>query len=55
MAKKHLTMKDIQKMQEEGQSTLNSAVFVAVSGAIIFLLLLVAFSIIRFTKYVSSD
>ena len=55
MAKKHLTMKDIQRMQEAYQSVADGAVFMAVSDAIIFLLLLIVFSIIKFKKWVLSD
>jgi hypothetical protein len=55
MAKRHLTMKDIQKMREEAESALERAVFVAISEAIIFLILFVVFSIIKFKKWVLRD
>ena len=54
MAKRYLTMKDIQKIQEAYQSAYDRSGFVLIFGTIIFLLLLVAFSIIKFMKYVLS-
>ena len=52
MAKRYLTMKDIQKMQEAYQSASDSALFVLIVGGIVVMLLLVAFSIIKFMKWV---
>ena len=48
-------MKDIQKIQEASQLALDSAIFVAISGAIIFLLMLLAFSIGKFVNFIVRD
>ena len=55
MAKRYLTMKDIQKMQEAYQSASDSALFVLIVGGIVVTLLLLAFSIIKFMKWVLRD
>ena len=52
MAKRYLTMNGIQKMQEAYQSAYDSALFVLIVGGIVVTLLLLAFSIIKFMKWV---
>ena len=55
MAKRHLTMKNVQKIQEAYQSTSDSALFVLILGGIVVMLLLVVFSIMKFKKWVLRD